>query len=283
LSDLQSASTARTNLGLGSVATLNTSAVLQTANNLSEVTPATARTNLGLAYATNAQSNAGTSASTVLTPSNALWTAMSPAYHNGFAGNVNNSSAALGGGASSGDTWGVRAYTGTSAGGYGIVKCGASTSYPTSKGIGVGNIDWSKIVIFSGTCYISQQVANCTIRAGFGATNTLLNTDLTSKGIGYRCIGTGALELCVHNGTSHFSVASSFTPTSITFDFLIYSDGIGNATLYVNDNQVATLSNAPVGGGSNNMNFMFCEADTSATLTTQTFHGLGNPKIYLGR
>jgi hypothetical protein len=47
LSDVASASDARTNLGLGSAALLASSAVLQTANNLSEVTPATARTNIG--------------------------------------------------------------------------------------------------------------------------------------------------------------------------------------------------------------------------------------------
>jgi hypothetical protein len=48
LSDLASAATARTNLGLGTAATLASSAVVQTANNLSDVTAATARTNLGL-------------------------------------------------------------------------------------------------------------------------------------------------------------------------------------------------------------------------------------------
>ncbi len=56
LSDLNSASTARTNLGLGSAATLASSAVAQTANNLSDLAnAATARTNLGLAIGTNVQ------------------------------------------------------------------------------------------------------------------------------------------------------------------------------------------------------------------------------------
>jgi hypothetical protein len=49
LSDLTSASSARTNLGLGSAALLASSAVLQSANNLSDLaSPASARTNLGL-------------------------------------------------------------------------------------------------------------------------------------------------------------------------------------------------------------------------------------------
>lgn len=48
LSDLVSASTARTNLGLGTAATAAASSFLLVSNNLSDVTAATARTNLGL-------------------------------------------------------------------------------------------------------------------------------------------------------------------------------------------------------------------------------------------
>lgn len=59
LSDLNSASSARANLGLGSVATLASSAVFQVSNNLSEVaSPTTARTNLGAA-ASNAPTITG--------------------------------------------------------------------------------------------------------------------------------------------------------------------------------------------------------------------------------
>lgn len=56
LSDLTSASTARTNLGLGTAATQNTGTFAQVANNLSDLaSAATARTNLGLVIGTNVQ------------------------------------------------------------------------------------------------------------------------------------------------------------------------------------------------------------------------------------
>jgi hypothetical protein len=56
LSDLNSASSARTNLGLGTAATQNSSAFLQPSNNLSDVSnTTTARSNLGLVIGTNVQ------------------------------------------------------------------------------------------------------------------------------------------------------------------------------------------------------------------------------------
>ncbi len=59
LSDLASASTARTNLGLGSAALLASSAVAQTANNLSDLASvSSARTNLGLGSAATQPSSA---------------------------------------------------------------------------------------------------------------------------------------------------------------------------------------------------------------------------------
>ena len=64
LSDVSSASTSRTNLGLGTAATQNLSAFLQPSNNLSDVSLAsTARTNLGLGTA--ATQNTGTSGATL--------------------------------------------------------------------------------------------------------------------------------------------------------------------------------------------------------------------------
>src|SRR3990167_279987 len=56
LNELTTDSSARDNIGLGSIATYSTSSFLQTANNLSDLAAAaTARANLGLAIGTNVQ------------------------------------------------------------------------------------------------------------------------------------------------------------------------------------------------------------------------------------
>ena len=260
----------------------NDSLVLKKASNLSDLADAgTARTNLGVAYATNAEVIAGTSASTVMSPSNSLWQAMSPSFYS-FA-NINTSSSInLGGGALASDTWGARAVSGTNSGGYGVIRSGAGTTFPITTGISPANINWSKVIILSQLVSLSGNTSN--YRGGFGVTAGHINTDLNTKSIGYRVLTTGALELQVHDGTTLTTVSSSFTPSAgIGFDLLIHSNGLGTATMYVNNSLVATTTGAPTGGGSNNINFWFCGIDNPASIAVQNFHYTGNRKLFIGR
>jgi len=87
LSGLASASTARTNLGLGTASTLASSAVAQTANNLSDLASAsTARTNLGLtslataSFATDSESRNGLLTTKATTPYGVISAMMDPGY-----------------------------------------------------------------------------------------------------------------------------------------------------------------------------------------------------------
>ncbi|CAB5238400.1 hypothetical protein UFOVP144_54 [uncultured Caudovirales phage] len=266
------------------------SGYLTKADNLNSVAnKSTARTNLGLSslatasFATNAESNKGTSASVALTPANALWTAMSPALHATTTFSVNNLSTGGTGGTTAGGDLGVRIFTGTTAASYGAVRNGALTSFPTSRGTSSA-IDWSKIIIISGTNLITPLNSVATNRFLFGTTNTGQVADLANRGIGMRQIGTGAVELQVHNGTTLTNVTSSFTPTNNTaFDFMIYSDGVGNATLYINDSAVATSASAPTVAGASTQNYIGVGSEISANVASQTFYGFGNIKTYLGR
>jgi hypothetical protein len=95
--------------------------------------------------------------------------------------------------------------------------------------------------------------ANVTARVKFGNNgNPTGPGDLASKGFGIRIVGTGAVELQVHDGTNLANVTSSFTPTGGTaFRFLIASDGSGNVELFIDDGtgfaSVATSSAGPTG------------------------------------
>jgi hypothetical protein len=103
--------------------------------------------------------------------------------------------------------------------------------------------------------------------------------DLTSRGIGFRQVANGALELQVHNGTSLSNVTSSFTPTAnITYDVVITSDGAGNATLFVNGSSVATSANAPTGNNGAGYNTLEIEAQNTSTIagSAMSYYSAGN-------
>jgi hypothetical protein len=73
---------------------------------------------------------------------------------------------------------------------------------------------------------------------------------MTSKGIGLKKLGgaSSVIELVVHNGTSESTVATTkAVGTSEVIEYMIYSDGTGNVTLYINGTSSATSSAGPTG------------------------------------
>jgi hypothetical protein len=248
------ASTARTNLGLGSSATNASTVFAQVANNLSDVTASTARTNLGLtslataSFATDAQVIAGTSASTVMSPANNTnavlnWIALGTAnYANATStGTVN--------------IWALGSrtvLTATASGQYAISYPSSNSVVPhTTIGTTWSGCDFSKRIKLYGRIAV-QNVANQNYYYAFGRAFATISTigSPATKGFGIRMQGTGAVELQVHNGTTLTNVTSSFTPTNlITFDCLIDSIGDGNVNLYINGSLVATSSGGATGTG----------------------------------
>ena len=290
LGNLSSASTARTNLGLGSMALetasnyltasstagvyLSQSSAASTyttkANNLSDLASATtARTNLGVAYATDAQVIAGTSASTVIAPSSAK----SLRYTNNGSEIDLTPYAWL----SSFTTWaGTRnrlnfPINGTTAIGQGMWTI--ENQYANIGG--TQGIDWTKRISLVGRFSLSQTspTSNNIFRYTLGKLGNTSFGDLTTRGIGVRCLFGSALEIQCHNGTTLTNFTTSFTPTfnNTLFEVRVESDGSGNCTCFVNGTQVGTTTGAPTTASSStlyNTNFELVSATTNTNAPT---------------
>ena len=255
LSNITSQSTARTSLGLGSMAVetasnyLTTSSAASTyttkANNLSDLASAsTSRTNLGLSYATDAQVIAGTSASTVMTPAQSQF-----GMQNWVVPTTLSTAVSTGTVTSTG--YGSRCQlTATASGQYAIVyPSNSSIATFTNSGADYANSNFSKRIKIYGRVYCSM-TANLNAYYAWGRSNNTPSTigSPAVKGFGIRIQGTGAVELQVHNGTTLTNVTSSFTPTNLqVFDCLIDSIGDGNVNLYINGALAATSSAGPTG------------------------------------
>ena len=124
--------------------------------------------------------------------------------------------------------------------------------------------DWSKIdfskkiwmsgksmcgATIGGTNYIGD--SNTFTRVTVGGYNTQSVTgDMTLMGIGWKKQGGTSpfFTLTVHNGTTLTDVATTITQSAgKVIDWVIYSDGTGNVTLYIDGAQVATTTAGPTG------------------------------------
>jgi hypothetical protein len=99
-----------------------------------------------------------------------------------------------------------------------------------------------------GTSYLgdSNTIARITFCGYSGATTG----DMTQKGIGLKKVGgvASTISLTVHNGTSVTDVSTTKTAAdNEAINWIIYSDGTGNVTLYINGTQAATTSSGPTG------------------------------------
>ena len=301
LSDLQSSTQARVNLGLGTMSTEPASAYLSTASAVANyqtisgmsaylstsaasstyltqsnasstyLTQSNASTTyIGTsAYATTAQAQAGTSTTTVVSPS----TLLDAKYFQG--GVVMNtilwSTATSGAGASAGQQNGNGRLNAapTSAVGYAVA---AAPIVNNSRGIGYGNgYDFSKRVVFGARIArnVTTPDTNSVFRLSIGknvATTTV--GDLSVRGLMVKVAGSGAMQLLVHNGTSLTTTTSSYTPSNNSaYDVVIISDGTGNVTLYVNGSSVATSTGGPTASQGATFTGLHFECENTSTLS----------------
>lgn len=147
-----------------------------------------------------------------------------------------------------------------------------------SRGQNIGYHDWSKKIWIAGRTMLGHPTisttydgdANTFSRISLGGYTAVSAGDMSASlsGFGWKVAGggTAALQLVTVNGTTLTTVTSSFTPTlRQAFDWKIYSDGAGNVTLYVNDSQVATTTAGPTIGSSYGLYMEGVDSTASST------------------
>ena len=250
---------------------------LKIASNLSDLQSApTARTNLGVPYATNAETITGTSTTTVVTPDDLKWNEgrvtkfeVMPTYGTYWTAAVNGAgfsadSVFIGGKRCTGSTSQVA--------GYAVHNIYAGTSQKNVN-IGNGSFNWAKAVSVSFRLVLANFAGDTnTIGRILIGKGYVLTGDLTNRGIGLRFIGgTSNYQLCVHNGTTLTIVSSSkfiVQSNSTGVDFRITSDGAGNARLFADEVLVASIINfAPTTQGTGSLAYISAEVENIGTAT----------------
>jgi hypothetical protein len=121
-----------------------------------------------------------------------------------------------------------------------------------SKSIQFG-INFSKAIWCSGRAMNTIELTDSNVTAGwyFGKSESDGAGDLSRKSFGWEVTGnstTRYIDLVVHDGTTLTKVTSSYVVVSLTaFDWEVYSDGLGNVSLFVDGSLVATTSAGPTG------------------------------------
>ena len=236
----------------------NTTAVATTAFVQQEV-PAASTTAAGkVELATDLEVIAGTSTTTALVPGHAGFLKADPRLRSlSFinATTVSGSGSATGANAA---TFARQVFlstlaTGRAAYNFGIINS-ANAGFGTSTAQ-AAQVNFSKKVWLSGfammghggaTSYLGDSNTICRITLGGYSSST--TGEMTLRGIGLKKVGgVGSfVTLTVHNGTALTDVASSVTVADgAGIHWVIYSDGTGNVTLWINGTQAATTTAGP--------------------------------------
>jgi hypothetical protein len=269
--------------------------VTQTAGNNTTALATTAFVTAAVpAFASTAQVVAGTSTTTALAPGNAGFLKADPRLrslaHISFS-RVSGSGAVAAGSVA----FGIREmYLGSLATGL----AGFSYGWTQLASVNMSAADWNKVdfskkiwmsgtamcgATLGGTNYIGDSNTRNRVTLG-GYSSDSVNGDMTVKGIGWKKVGGTSpfFTLTVHNGTTLTDVATSVTQTAgKVINWVIYSDGTGNVTLYIDGVQAATTTAGPT-GTSNNFQATYREqVEAVATPTVRAIMECSGGWLYL--
>jgi hypothetical protein len=237
------------------------------------------------AFATETQAIYGTSSTTAISPLLMRYILANPMLttYNSLVGNY--SSFVSGSGAISSVWSNLFAVQITAANGKAAFQPNSQVSYHSiqSRGKPELTVDWTKPMWFSFRfCYSAASTignSNTVNRVTIGKVTSTFG-DLAARGFGVTWTAgtTGAFTVSAHNGTTLSSSASAVTVSNTTYfpstssaaDFMVYSDGTGNVTLYCNNVQVATTTGGPSSGTSPGPRFVFETDNTTSTSGTVT-------------
>jgi hypothetical protein len=175
-----------------------------------------------------------------------------------------------------------------------VLTAGYSVSYS-----GTGNF-WSNggtqnRLTFTSPVWISGKVliasgyagdANNSYRSYVGQTDTggaPTGGDPISASIGIKFTGGASqvFQLMVHNGTTQTLVSGSTTiAANVVYDWMVYSDGAGNATLFINGAQEATTTNAPT--ATSNTTYFVQALSQTVTAATRMILEIRHGKVIVG-
>lgn len=209
-------------------------------------------------FATTAQVVAGTSTTTALAPANVGFLVANPRLQPLAFINLGSQSGSGIATTTNPQNFSRQVYLNSLAAGraafsFGIIGT-ANAGFGTST-TKADQVDFSKKVWIAGyammgysggTSYLGD--ANTICRITLGGYSSATTGDMTLKGIGLKKVGgtSSFVSLTVHNGTTLTDVASSVTVgDGAGIHWMIYSDGTGNVTLYINGTQAATTTAGP--------------------------------------
>lgn len=270
-------------IGVTQAAGNNTTAIATTAFVQQEV-PAASTTVAGkVELADNSEARIATATDRAITPSSFGWLAVRPGFRSLSQINATAVSGSGAVSAGSGLSFGREMVLGSLATGRAAFRMGISgniTGGPLLTRSAINRINFSNKIWMAGTSCMAYQVgatdyrgdAETVCRIMLSGASENNNIAASFKGIGITKVGgvSSFVNLTVHDGTNLTNVATTYANAEAeNFEWVIYSDGTGNVTLWINGTQAATTSAGPTGLGNANTGNYFEQVYSAGTPTVR--------------